>query len=366
VHALDVHDLPVRGVLEVVQHREGVRYSRLPAWARAQVGSGYLDLMASMPAGARIAFRTDSAWLELDVALTTLRYGRERPAPALDLVVDGELVATTRVTDVTTLRPVAAGQLERVPGGPATVRVDLTGARGRVVEVWLPHDATVEIRRARVEQGTSLEPVETGRRWIHYGSSISQSLEAERPTDTWPARVARRSGLDLLCLGFGGQCALDQQVARVIRDEPADLISLKVGINAVGDDLMRERAFRPALHAFLDTVRDGHPTTPAVVITPVHCPSAETQPGPLTYDEQGRFGVLARPPELAGGALTLELVRAVTQDVVSSRGDDRLHLVDGLNLLGPADADRLYDGLHPDAEGYRLIAERFDVAGLLG
>jgi lysophospholipase L1-like esterase len=40
-------------------------------------------------------------------------------------------------------------------------------------------------------------------------------------------------------------------------------------------------------------------------------------------------------------------------------GDAHLFLLDGLELLGPADAGRLPDDVHPDPEGYDLMAERF-------
>ena len=73
---------------------------------------------------------------------------------------------------------------------------------------------------------------------------------------------------------------LDQFVARTIRDLPADLISVKAGINVVNGDTMRERTFGPALHGFLDTVRDGHPTTPIALVTPIVCPIVEDHPGP--------------------------------------------------------------------------------------
>lgn len=35
--------------------------------------------------------------------------------------------------------------------------------------------------------------------------------------------------------------------------------------------LLRRRAFGPAVHGFLDTIRDGHPTVPLVVIGPLFC-----------------------------------------------------------------------------------------------
>ena len=50
-----------------------------------------------------------------------------------------------------------------------------------------------------------------------------------------------------------------------MRDTPADMINVKIGINIVNADVMRLRAFGPAVHGFLDTVRDGHPGVPMLV-----------------------------------------------------------------------------------------------------
>jgi len=77
------------------------------------------------------------------------------------------------------------------------------------------------------------------------------------------------------------------------------------------------------------------------VISPIISPSRETLPNPAE--------------------MTLEDVRdAVTGAVTTLRrhGDARLHLVDGPSVLGPDDAHLLPDGLHPNADGYRLMAER--------
>ena len=71
-----------------------------------------------------------------------------------------------------------------------------------------------------------------------------------------------------------------------MRDTPADLISVKIGINLVNTDLMRLRAFAPAVHGFLDTIRDGHPTTPLLVVSPLFCPIHEDTPGPTAPDSE--------------------------------------------------------------------------------
>jgi hypothetical protein len=85
--------------------------------------------------------------------------------------------------------------------------------------------------------------------WVHYGSSISQGSNAAGPSTTWAALAAAAGGVDLVNLGFSGGMMLDSFVARAIRDRPADLISIKIGINIVGGDAMRRRAFGPAVHA---------------------------------------------------------------------------------------------------------------------
>ncbi|NED93004.1 lipase, partial [Streptomyces sp. SID11233] len=114
-----------------------------------------------------------------------------------------------------------------------------------------------------------VEPVPArGRKvWVHHGSSVSQGSDAASPSTTWPARAAALAGVDLVNLGFGGGALLDPFTARALRDTPADLLSLKFGINLVNADLMRLRALGPALHGFLDTVREGHPETPLLVIS---------------------------------------------------------------------------------------------------
>ena len=91
----------------------------------------------------------------------------------------------------------------------------------------------------------------------------------------------------------------------MIRETPADLISLKIGINLVNTDLMRLRAFVPAVHGFLDSIREGHPDTPLLVISPIACPMHEATPGPSEMDlaglADGRLSFVAAgdPAEIA-------------------------------------------------------------------
>ena len=150
--------------------------------------------------------------------------------------------------------------------------------------VWLPQTDTVEILDVRAD--APLQPAESlGQlRWWHHGSSISHCIEAATPRGVWPVAAAEQLGLDVTNLGFAANAHLDPFTARAMRDSGADLFSLKIGINIVGADTMKRRTFIPAVHGFLDTIRDGAPSVPILVISPIFCPALEDTPGPAVTD----------------------------------------------------------------------------------
>lgn len=361
----------VRGALRLEPTARGVAPHRLPAWALAQAADPQLSMVEAQGAGVRIALRTAATSVTLTAHRTRVTYAGApaRPDGSIDLVVDGEVVRRTRTSGGTTTElDMVTGQPTVIPGDDLVATFDGLPARDKDVEIWLPHNETLEIIEVTADAPVTEAPL-VGRRWLHHGSSISQGSNAARPTGTWPAVAARLGGVELQNLGFGGAALLDPFVARVMRDTPADLLSVALGINLVNSDLMRLRAFRAGLHGFLDTIRDGHPSTPLLVVTPLHCRIHEATPGPGAFDTEaiaeGRLAFMATgdPAEVPAGRLTLESIRTETTRLVTERQvtDPHLFLLDGLTLYGAADeaAHPLRDALHPDAETHRFIGERF-------
>ena len=359
------------GALELENTDVGLLPHRVPAWARAQT-DGQLAMSEAQPSGVRLVFRTAATVIELETRPTKRVYAGSpaRPDGVYDLVVDGVLAQQASVPGGSTMTiDVTTGAVDVRPGRPGTAH--FTGLSGSVkdVEIWLPHDETTELVALRTDAPVEPAVRRDRRTWLHHGSSISHGSNAANPTATWPALAAAAAGVELVNLGLGGSALLDPCLARVLRDQPADLISVKIGINLVNTDLMRLRAFTSAVHGFLDTVREGHGSTPLLVVSPILCPIHEHVPGPSVLDldamTQGtvRFMAAGDPADVAAGRLTLTVVRDELARIVAQRRthDPHLHLLDGRELYGEADAAELPlpDALHPDTATHRRIGERF-------
>ncbi|WP_326727891.1 GDSL-type esterase/lipase family protein [Streptomyces phaeochromogenes] len=360
----------LRGFLDLEQTPRGLLPHRLPARARRQIPDDRLAVAEAQPSGVRLVFRTRATFVELDT-LPTRRVYRGFPAPAdgvYDLLVDGRLAAQATVAggNVRTIVDMVTQSAELTEGPAGTARFAELPVGDKDIEIWLPHTEITELIALRTDAPVEPAPDNGRKVWLHHGSSISHGSNAAHPTAIWPALAASRGGVELVNLGFGGSALLDPFTARAMRDTPADLISLKIGINVVNADAMRLRAFTPAVHGFLDAIREGHPTTPLLVVSPVLCPIQEDTPGPLAPELDGgtlRFKATGDPAERAAGRLTLNVIRDELARVVEQRAadDPNLHYLDGRDLYGEKDHAEfpLPDAIHPDPAGHRRIGENF-------
>lgn len=339
----------LRGALELERTAHGLLPHRLPGWARRQCPDPYLAMVESQPSGVRLAFRSRTTAVELDVLPTKVAY---RGAPAqpdgvYELVVDGRVTARAAAVGGNVLTvDMATGSTVTEPGPVATVRFTGLAAAEKDIEIWLPQAEITELVALRTDApvGEAASTTAAG-----CGCTTAVRSATVRGTPVRPGRgkpvAARAGGVELINLGFGGNALLDPFTARAMRDTPADLISVKIGINLVNTDLMRLRAFGPAVHGFLDTLREGHPSVPLLVVSPILCPVQEDTPGPLAPEFEGgtlRFRATGDPAERAAGRLTLNVIRDELARITAARAaqDPHLHYLDGRALCGEPDLMR--------------------------
>jgi len=319
-----------------VEHRDGT----VSPW-RVPVGQKRLypfltegnPPVAAAASGVRLTFRTGAVRIGLDLV-------EVRPGQKLDVFVDGAFSETVIL---------AADQAEPVD---RLAVIALPGTGERLVEIWLDQRMPFQLRALLADPSARVSPAAvTQPRWVHYGSSISHAGAAATPSRIWPGLAARQLGLHLTNLGFSGQCVLEPMIGRLIRDLPADLVTLKLGINThVGR--LSNRTFGPCAIGLVQLIREKHPDIPLVVISPIFSPPRETK----------------RMTDLS---LTLEEMRVILADVVDAcrqYGDRNIHYMDGLDLFGPDERAFLPDQLHPNDAGQPVMAAHFirNLTSLIG
>ena len=316
--APDDHRLNWLGAISLHKENGWVQPWRIPYEERALFPPTTLQERAAMPAGVRITFQSTTTSLSCS-------YEPADDLSPLDMFCDGELIQTVSLAE------------------RDSITIDGLSTNDKHFELWLPQHGIFRLRSLTIDATATIRYLpDTRPRWVTYGSSITQCRTAASPSKTWPAIVARQLGLNLTCLGYGGQCHLDPLIAQMIRELPADFLSLCVGINIYGASSLSSRTFVPMLLGFIRIIREKHPTTPCIVMSPIYSPSREKQPNAVN--------------------MTLHDVRLAVQEVVGilqSCGDEYLLYIDGLDIFGPDLVHLLPDGLHPDAEGYKRLGYRF-------
>ena len=304
-----------KGVVSTEATKEGVMPWRIP-FTQKDLFAWQLAERAAMPAGVRLEFGSNTSYLEMFFDSIPDR-------SPVDIFCDGELLATLPTANLNFLR------------------VENLGSKNKAIQIWLPQWGELRIKKLVIENDAILTepkgPKDT--KWVTYGSSITQCRTADSPSQTWPALVARKNDLDLTCMGYGGQCHLDPMIARTIRDLPADIISLCLGINIYGASSLNQRTFQPGILGFVQILREKHIDAPIIVMSPIYSPGREENPNEV--------------------GMTLQVMRSEIEDsveVLRSLGDLNIHYIDGLNIFDKRYEKLLPDNLHPNNEGYSIMA----------
>lgn len=277
---------------------------------------------AALPIGVRLEFTVPDGARAVE-----LRYRAEVPGPADalrdlahcfalwqgDRCVHESLTEPAEEATVTIALPAGEGPFTiHPPESQAPVVLGLRGVGGRVA------------------------PAPAQPRWLVHGDSITEGWWSTRPAHSWPATAGRALGLDTVNLGYAGAARGELPLAQHLAALPGDLLTLAFGTNCWSRVPYTAPLLYETVRTFIALVRQGHPDTPLLLLSPVLRPEAESTPN-------------------AVGATLAEL-RTAMEDAVRSlaaAGDEQVALLSGLGLLT---ADHLEDGLHPNDAGHALIA----------
>ena len=272
---------------------------------------------AAMPAGVTIEFLTDTTQIEI------LCNTDEERSP-IDIFIDGIFHSSQPTSGISRFK---FDNLEPVE---------------KSIQLWLPQFGTFKLGGLIIDGEASLNspPTIDKIKWVTYGSSITQCRGAASPSLTWPSLVALQNNLELTCLGYGGQCHLDPLIATTIGSTKADLITLCLGINIYGSSSLNERTFRSGIIAFIQLIRGRHKKTPILVMSPIYSTGREVIPNQVNF--------------------TLEQMRVEVKksvETLRSMGYENVSYIDGLDIFDASLSHLLPDDLHPNTEGYSIMAK---------
>lgn len=324
-------ELPVFGLPWF--HEASPRLWRLPERYRPCVREAVWNLARS-PAGGRIRFATDSQTIAARLRYERLGHMNNMHRigqMGLDLYAGGSYwksVFPTEPGEVElTWFQEASGAEPGAAGGPP-----------RQIEIYLPLYHPVEVLAIGLDDGAALGPPRSfavQKPVLYYGSSITQGACASRPGMSYQAILGRTLDLDHVNLGFSGNGKGEREVAEAVAEVDAIAFVMDFGVNC---DTVADMA--AVYLPFLEIVRARHPGTPMVCITPIFTTGE-------CWSEDRRQTMAAK--------------RRIVGEAVDGRrrlGDRQIALIDGLALLGPADADGYVDGSHPNDLGFQRIAGR--------
>lgn len=170
---------------------------------------------------------------------------------------------------------------------------------------------------------------------VFYGTSITQGCCASRPGVSFEAKVGRRLNLDYVDLGFAGAGNYEPALAHAVASIDASCFVLD------GSNLPTWQDLNERLGPFIKVIREAHPQTPILVTSPIYYPRELTVPRARVANRGKR-----------------DVSRNVVADLIA-HGDHHIQLVEGTDLLGPAQGDGSTDGVHPNDLGIQWITDGY-------
>lgn len=267
--------------------------------------------------GARVTFQTDATILRLDLFWNALMTRADTFQSVGSVLVNGVEVATFQspfAYNVTGLdRPVFA-----LAAGSKTVTI-----------VW-PYSAGLELRGVGINPLASLSaPAARPTALLAAcGDSITHGFTVGKTTESWAFKLAAAEGRQLFNLANGSETAVAANATTALTGTGAQVVTYMIGYNNFVAQTPLA-TFQAAVEGWITNARAALPSAAIHIITPIYSPNTNT--------------------------ITLAQYRTAVTSAEAAAGDANTYLIDGLSIMTNS-ADRLADGVHPNALGSDEIA----------
>ena len=315
------------GAARIEEYEGGVRFLRFNKAEEElykKLKNQQLWFRSLCSAGINLSFETDSKSLFLKIKVNHIIKANKvvtRSFFSLDVLKNGEPIGyIDNIGDIDASEPLAL----RLPEGKFAREFQLGDGVKRIT-VKLPWTVMTTIEEIRVDDGSFVTGVKSGKTLLAYGDSITQGFDALRPSDRHIARLADTLGADEYCKAIGGDIFYPDLVP--LGDTPTpNIITVAYGTNDW--NTLKEAEFKNNCRAFYERLSIRYPEAKIFAITPIWRADYEE------VRELGEFECVS------------EYIKEATCDL------ENVTLIDGFDLVDH-DTNLFSDKyLHPNSKGF--------------
>lgn len=323
VTEIDKPDVCFRNALEEpfkiygVYYHEG-KFRRLPEEIAQTVSPGVLRLH-SHTAGGRVRFRTNSSYIAIIAKMPIIgkmAHFALSGSAGFD-IYDGTRYLRTFVPPF------------GIQGGYQSV-VDLGGAQMRDITIHFPLYSEIEELYIGISESAVLEapkPYSHEVPIVYYGSSITQGGCASRPGMAYENILSRRLDADHINLGFSGNAKGEPEIAQYISG-----LKMSVFVYDYDHNSPSMEHYRETYEPMFRKIRDANPDLPIVC--------------------------MGRPQYYLNDNIRqrLEVIQTTVENS-RARGDNKVWMITGPELMALAGGEGHVDACHPTDLGFMSMAK---------
>ena len=313
---------------------ENKNYYRFPKEKEEEIKalSEGLWTLATQPAGAMLAFKSNTKTLKIKVdlgAIFNMGHMAFTGQGGCDLYIGNDL------SDLTFFRCASFGinqkhyeftYFENQPFGEKLYLINLPLYAGvERIKIGTDEDATIEAMPNLFNKG----------RIVTYGTSITQGGCASRPGMCYTNQLSRMLGYEVVNLGFSGNGRAQKEVRELV----ASISNVKMFILDYEANVTFAM-LKETLIPFIEEIRKSYPEVPILV-------SSKIRMGVETHIEEAKSSE--------------RLLKNYQKKVVKAfrKTDANIYFVDGHKLLNPYTTEATVDGCHPTDLGFAMMSRQF-------